>query len=141
MLPDILGIAKKHNLILNHNTLNKKEVQCKCPFCEEDQKPGKQKRFYLSLNTDRQVFRCWFCDEKGGVFRFISLLERKSEDEVIAEFRKQKKSGYNQHPAERLSLSQLRLIGFSQKPNWGELRKQNLTRYKSGINFSMRKGN
>lgn len=133
MLPEILDIAKKHNLTINQNTLNKKEVQCKCPFCGEDEMPGKQKRFYLSLNTDRQVFRCWFCGEKGGVFRFISLLEHKSENEILAEFRKN--SGYRQHPAEKLTLSQLRLIGFDKKPNWGEMRKQNPVMYKNHLNW------
>lgn len=135
MLPEIKDVATNHHLILNKATFNKKEVLCKCPFCGEDAKVGKEKKFYLSLNTQKQLFKCWFCGEKGGVFRFIALLEGKSESEVISEYRRQKGRGYKPHPAEKLSLSQLKLIGFSHKPNWGAMRKRDLVYYKNTLNW------
>lgn len=63
----------------------------KCPFCREDAKLGKEKKFYLSLNTVDQVFKCWFCKESGGVFRLIALLEGAPEGKVIEQFRKHQK--------------------------------------------------
>lgn len=75
MLPEILEVAKKHKLIINPRTLHNEEVLCKCPFCQEDSKPGKNRKYYLSLNAQSQVFKCWFCGESGGVLRFIALLE------------------------------------------------------------------
>ena len=122
MLPEILPVAEKHGLIINERTRGKREVLAKCPFCQEDSKPGKERKYYLSLNTEDQVYRCWFCGEAGGVFRFISLLENVPESEVMDRYRN-KKSGYKPHPAERLTRTQLKLIGIEFRVNWAELRK------------------
>src|SRR5690606_16778645 len=59
----------------------------------------------------------------GGVFRFISLLEGISEDEVIEKYREQKGKKYRPHPAERLTTTQLKLIRYQKKPDWAEIRK------------------
>ncbi|QZT33677.1 hypothetical protein HUR95_15855 [Caldalkalibacillus thermarum TA2.A1] len=122
MLPDIMPVAEQHGLVINERTRGKREVLAKCPFCQEDAKPGKEKKFYLSLNTEDQVFKCWFCGEAGGVFRFISLLEDVPESEVIERYRF-KRGKYKPHPAERLTLHQLKLIDVNFKPHWAELRK------------------
>ncbi|MDQ0338154.1 hypothetical protein J2S00_000938 [Caldalkalibacillus uzonensis] len=134
MLPEILPNAEQHGLIINERTREKREVLAKCPFCEEDSKPGKEKKFYLSLNTQDQVFKCWFCGEAGGVFRFISLLENIPESEVIERYRG-KKGKYKPHPAERLTLSQLRLLGYKLKTPVGGSEKAVL-RLLSGFPFS-----
>lgn len=123
MLPDILPVAERHGLIINDRTRGKREVLAKCPFCGEDSKPEKERKYYLSLNTEDQVYKCWFCGESGGVFRFISLLEGISEDEVVEKYRKQKGKKYKPHPAERLTTTQLKLIGYQKKPDWAEIRK------------------
>jgi hypothetical protein len=125
MLPDILGIARKHQLVLNDRTVHNVEVQCKCPFCGEDGKPGKRRKFYLSLNTKDQVFKCWYCGESGGVFRFIALLEGVSEEEIRARYRRRKRA----HPAERLTRRQRKLIGEVVEPDWDEMKRRDHAYY------------
>lgn len=120
MLPDILSVALKHQLILNGRTLHNIEVLCKCPFCFEDSKPAKKRKYYLSLNTKDQVFKCWFCGESGGVLRFIALLEGLTEEEVRHKYRRKKKS----HPAERLTRRQRKLIGGVCEPDWEAMKKR-----------------
>lgn len=130
MLPDILPVAKKHKLSFYHRSLEREEVLAKCPFCQEDSKPGKERKYYLSLNTVDQVYKCWFCGEAGGVFRFISLLEGVPEQDVIERYREKKGSTYKPHPAERLSVSQYRLMGYKEKPDFVGLRDTNIDLYK-----------
>lgn len=130
MLPEILPVAERHGLKFDPKTLGKKEARAKCPFCKADSAPGKERKFYLSLNTQDQVFKCWYCGESGGVFRFISLLEGIPESDVVERYREQKGKGYKPHPAERLSLSQYRLMGYKQKPDFVGLRKCDLRIYK-----------
>ncbi|KRG16869.1 hypothetical protein ACA29_03040 [Lederbergia galactosidilytica] len=113
MLPKILDIAEENRLTFKRNTYGKKEVLCKCPFCHEDEKPGKTKKFYLSLNTHDQVYRCWFCGEAGGVLQFEAKLTGLSYHEV-----KEKRLGTLRkplHPAERLNPKQLETIGWKEK--------------------------
>lgn len=129
MLPDILEIARSHGLIIDPKTEGKQETLVKCPFCKEDAKPGKEKKFYLSLNTNNQVYKCWFCGESGGVFRFIALLKGISESEAIKKYCK--RNGHKTlHPAERLTTNQLRLLGYKRKPNWAGMRKRDMQYYK-----------
>lgn len=128
MLPDIVGVAEQHELLINPYSRSREEVTCKCPFCHEDSKPGKKRRYYLSLNSKDQVFKCWFCKESGGVLRFISLLEGVSEDQVRQRFRKRKIV----HPAERLSQNQRRRLRQSiggKEPNWSQMRERDFSYY------------
>lgn len=125
MLPEILNIAREHKLVLNNRTLNSIEVLSKCPFCGEDSKPLKRRKYYLSLNTRDQVFRCWFCGESGGVFRFIALLEGVSEESVRSRYRKRKIC----HPAERLTRRQRLLIGEEKQPDWKAMKKRDKSYY------------
>ncbi|GLY12871.1 hypothetical protein [Pseudobacillus badius] len=122
MLPKIFDIAEEQGLTFNPRTLRHKEVYCKCPFCKEDTRPGKEKKFYLSLNTEDQVFRCWFCGERGGVLYFEAKLTGVSYEEV-----KEKRFGKLRkpiHAAERLSPSQLARAG------WKGSKKKNKTVFK-----------
>jgi hypothetical protein len=125
MLPNILDIALKHKLSLSNRTLHKEEVLCKCPFCNEDSKPEKKGKHYLSLNTKDQVFKCWYCGESGGVFRFMALLEGVTEEEVRSRYRKQRVS----HPAERLTRRQRELMGFYVEPDWDAMKKRDYAYY------------
>lgn len=131
MLPSVVEIAKEQGLIFNPSARSRwgVEVTCKCPFCEEDTKPGKQRRYYLSLNSKDQVFKCWFCKESGGVFRFISLLEGVPEEEVRKRYRKRKIL----HPAEQLSRNQRRLAqewnGIATDPDWRKMRERDSAYY------------
>lgn len=129
MLPSILDIAKDHKLIFNPKAYGKKETLCKCPFCEEDTKPAKRKKYYLSLNTEIQVFQCWFCKESGGVFRFISLLEGVPERDVVDRYRKKKGCTYQLHPAEKLTSQQFKLLRL-EKPDWVDIRRFDYQSYK-----------
>ncbi|MFJ2043924.1 hypothetical protein ACIOBL_09985 [Paenibacillus taichungensis] len=128
MLPDIVAIAEQHGLQINPYSRSREEVACKCPFCHEDSKPGKKRRYYLSLNSKDQVFKCWFCKESGGVFRFISLLENIPEEKVKQRFRKRRIV----HPAERLSQNQRRLLREHtgvREPNWKQMRERDFSYY------------
>lgn len=130
MLPNILDIADKHNLTFQQRSYGKKQTLAKCPFCREDEQPRKAKKFYLSLNTEEQVFRCWFCNESGGVFRFIALLEGEAEQAVTNRFRSETPRRHL-HPAEQLTGSQCRLMGLGSRPNWHEIRSFSADHYKS----------
>lgn len=114
ILPNVLEVAKSNHLEVDSKTLNKKEVRCKCPFCYAD---AHKNKYYLSLNEDKNVFKCWYCKESGGVLRFISLLEGKSENELIEQVRQRSGSSYKKHPAEKLTRSQLEAIGYP-KIDW-----------------------
>ncbi len=131
MLPEILEVAEQHQLIINPRTHGKKETTAKCPFCHEDAKPDKKHKYYLSLNTENQVFKCWYCGQSGGVYRFISLLEDIPESEVVERYQKQfGKRRVHLHPVERLTANQFKLMGYRNKPNWFEMRKRDKSYYK-----------
>lgn len=110
MLPNILDIAHAYNLIFDQRNYGKKETLCKCPFCKEDMKPGKDKKFYLSLNTHDQVYKCWFCNEAGGVLQFEAKLSGLPFTKVKEKYFG--KSKRNLHPAFRLTPDQLDKIGW-----------------------------
>lgn len=131
MFPDILSIADQHCLIINSRTRGNEEVLSKCPFCYEDDKPDKKRRYYLSLNTKDRVFRCWFCGESGGVLRFIALLEGVTEEEVRARFRKRKPS----HPAERLTRRQLKLISNGPLTDFPAMKKRDRAYYNRTMDY------
>lgn len=122
MLPNILDIADEHGLTFQPRSYGKKQTVAKCPFCLEDDQPRKRKKYYLSLNTQEQVFQCWFCKESGGVLRFMALLEGVPENEVIDRYRKKSGSTYQRHPAEKLTSSQCKMMGLDAKPDWIDIR-------------------
>lgn len=139
MLPDIVDVAEQHKLEMNTRTRNNKEVLFKCPFCYEDSKPDKKRRYYLSLNSHYQIFKCWFCGESGGVFRFISLLEDKPEREIKQRYRKRKIS--HLHKAEKLTRNQkVKLAEFLgneklQEPDWRMMRERDPSYYQRTLDL------
>lgn len=108
MLPSILNIAETFNLESDPKTYGKKESLFKCPFCLED--ANKPKKYYLSLNTEDNVFKCWYCSESGGVLHFEALLSNKPYEEIREKYFGKRKE--NLHPAYRLSPAQLKEIGW-----------------------------
>ncbi|NRG44251.1 hypothetical protein HRF87_05675 [Bacillus sp. CRN 9] len=129
ILPNIVDVAREFSLEINLKTIGKKEVLSKCPFCHEDSKPSKVKRYYLSLNEDKNVFKCWFCKEFGGVVKFLSLLSGQGETQIIEQLRKENGFKYQKHPAEKLSKYQLKLIGYP-NVNWVKNREYDYELYK-----------
>lgn len=117
ILPNILEVAQSFQIEIDARTIGKKETLAKCPFCNNGY--GKRtKRHYLSLNEDKNLFQCWYCKEHGGVIRFMSLLSGRSEQIILDELRNQySNSTYMKHPAEKLTTSQLKEIGYG-RINW-----------------------
>lgn len=126
ILPNIVDVASKHNLVMNPKTIGKKEVLCKCPFCLEDS--NKKNKYFLSLNGDKNVYKCWYCGLFGGVVKFISLLEGKTESEIIEKLRNENSFNYKKHPAEKLSKAQLKMIGYP-NVNWVKNREYDVELY------------
>lgn len=109
MLPSILDVAENNGLTLNSRTLNKIEVRAKCPFCLEDS--TRQNKFFLSLNIEKNVYKCWYCKQSGGVLDFETRLTGKTYQEVHDKyFGKNRKK---RHYAEYLSPQQLKMIGWN----------------------------
>jgi hypothetical protein len=129
MLPKIVEVAERHGLEINSRSRGRTEVLCKCPFCQEDSKPGKNRKYYLRLNSQAQVFKCFFCNEGGGVLRFISLLDGTPESELANRYRKRKII----HPAERLTRSQRKWLaqrfGYYREPNWENMKNRDRAYY------------
>lgn len=112
MLPEILKVAEEYGLTFNPRYHGKKETLCKCTFCEEDSKPGKGNKFYLSLNTQDQVYKCWYCGVSGGVLDFEAKLSGLPYNKVREKYFGKRKKPV--HPAESLNARQLRLIGWAE---------------------------
>lgn len=131
MLPSIVDIARQHNLTLIQPKGRSKEMTGKCPFCRADE--GRRDKHYLSLNIVDNVFRCWHCAERGGVCRFEALLTGIPESEVTDKYRRnpERKS----HPAEKLTLSQLRLINFDGMKKLQDMKKRNPAYYKRTLDW------
>lgn len=129
ILPDVLEVALSHGLELAPGTLTKREVLCKCPFCREDQKPGKHRRYHLSLNPEKQTFKCWSCGEAGGVLRFVSLLTGTPEEQLLQQVRKRRLD----HPAEGLTHRQRQLLvqayGYAVEPDWNRMKNRDKAYY------------
>lgn len=128
ILPNIVDVALEHNLTVKSGTIGKKEVLCKCPFCLEDS--NKPKKYYLSLNENKNVFKCWYCKEHGGVLKLLSFLTNQRESEIIESLRKKNGFSYKKHPAEKLSRGQLRMIGYP-NINWVKNREFDVELYKA----------
>ena len=58
----IVDAARRCGLVLNDRTLGRTEVEASCPFCG-DRGAGKH---HLSLNTDKDVYRCNLCGAHGN---------------------------------------------------------------------------
>ena len=65
-----------------------------------------------SLNTQDQVYKCWYCGVSGGVLDFEGKLSGISYNEVREKYFGKRKKPV--HPAESLNTHQLRLIGWAE---------------------------
>lgn len=120
IFPDILDVAARYNLLAQQKSAPRGEIRVHCPFCAEV--VGKaDHEFHLYLSPLKNTFHCFRCQTKGGVAKFIGLLEGKGEQEVIDEYKakhdaakrkKQKKRAWENHPAMKLSAHQWKLMGF-----------------------------
>lgn len=111
MLPSILKVAERYSVTLDKKTMGNKESRAKCPFCLED--ANRHNKYFLSLNIESNVFKCWFCKKSGGVLKFESLLSGKSFQEVKESYFGKRKG--NSHPAYNLSPEQLDKIGWRER--------------------------
>ena len=68
----IVDAARRCGLVLNDRTLGRTEVEASCPFCG-DNGPGK---YHLSLNTDKDVYRCVLCGEHGNSVTLYARMRR-----------------------------------------------------------------
>ena len=66
----ILDAAARCGLHFDHRTLGRSEVEATCPFCG-DHGPGK---YHLSLNTDRDFYRCNLCGASGNSLTLYARL-------------------------------------------------------------------
>ncbi|WP_067729852.1 hypothetical protein [Oceanobacillus damuensis] len=112
MLPSILDVAQLYDLQFNPRSFGKRETLCKCPFCKADSHPGKRKKYYLSLNTEDNVYKCWYCKESGGVIDFEVKLSGKAFSEVKQKYFKKRKKAV--HLAYELDPYQLEIIGWKE---------------------------
>jgi len=127
ILPNILDVANQHHLEVDRKTIGRKETRFKCPFCFAD--ANRRGKYYLSINEHKNIFKCWHCQESGGVLKLISFLENKPESEMIEQLRKSNGSNYEKHPAEKLTRSQLKWIGY-EKIDWIKNRQYDVGLYK-----------
>jgi len=125
VLPVITDIADQHSIECDPRSLSKKEVRYKCPFCLQDS--NKRNKFYLSLNPEKNVFKCWYCKESGGVLVFESKLTGKTYEDV----KKKYFQGTTFHPAQLLSPKQLKQI------DWDKVKKENYEQYKRSLDEVM----
>ena len=111
---------------LNSGRVSKKEEHLfECPFCNDGSGHSK-KKYKLSINANKNVFKCWRCGRSGGALDFITTVDRVSRTEavkIVYGTRDVRINGSNsadnyEHPAKKLSAKQLRLIGFESLPGY-----------------------
>ncbi|KAA9019003.1 CHC2 zinc finger domain-containing protein [Niallia endozanthoxylica] len=136
ILPNILDVAEQYHLEADRKTIGKKETRFKCPFCHAD--ANRLKKYFLSINEEKNVFKCWSCQESGGVLKLIAFLENKSEQEMIEQLRTNNGFNYQKHPAERLTRNQLKMIGY-EKIDWIKNREYDVELYKHFRNYVYQK--
>jgi uncharacterized Zn-finger protein len=136
ILPNILDVAEQYNLEADRKTIGKKEARFKCPFCHAD--ANRSQKYFLSINEDKNVFKCWYCQASGGVLKLMSFLENKSEQEIIEQLRGNNGFSYQKHPVEKLTRSQLKMIGY-EKIDWVKNREYDIELYKHFRNYVYQK--
>ena len=77
----IVDAARRCGLVLNDRTLGRTEVEASCPFCG-DHGAGK---YHLSLNTDKDVYRCNLCGAHGNSVTLYSRVMNVSNREAYAD--------------------------------------------------------
>jgi hypothetical protein len=76
----IVDTARKCGIRFNERTLGRIEVEAACPFCGD-----KPKRYHLSLNTSRDLYRCNFCGASGNSVSLYARLNNISNAEAARE--------------------------------------------------------
>lgn len=66
---DATKILEHYNLTYENKGSNKNYVWICCPFHAGDRDPS------LSVNLDRNIFKCWGCKKVGNIFSFIVEIE------------------------------------------------------------------
>lgn len=119
ILPNIVHVALEKGLTVDEKTLGKDEVRFICPWCGDETNKGRRRRkYHLSLNPNpgKNIYKCWYCHENGGVVDFIAKLEGRTAEDVLDGIKKEKgistKKRPPRHPFETLSYNQLKLIGY-----------------------------
>ncbi|MHB1418054.1 MAG: CHC2 zinc finger domain-containing protein [Bacillota bacterium] len=122
ILPDIWNVAQNHGLSQYRSVSGRpNERRVNCPFC------GDTKGQHLYLNTEKNTFKCYRCSASGGVIAFIALLTGRTEQDVLEELKGEQPKQIKKariHPAEKLSVMQLRMMGYRSRPNWQLMRKR-----------------
>lgn len=136
ILPNILNVAEQYYLEADRKTIGKKETRFKCPFCHAD--ANRSQKYFLSINADKNVFKCWYCQKSGGVLKLMSFLENKSEQEIIEQLRENNGFSYQKHPVEKLTRSQLKMINY-EKIDWIKNREYDIELYKHFRNYVYQK--
>lgn len=119
-LPNLLDYAIDQGIAYQASTLNKDDVYCECPFCKEKDKS----KFKLTINKQKNVFRCFICGKTGNTIYFMEWFEKKPRELIYKEMRQAagideasyQKRMENKHPAERLTSAQLKLIHYVSRP-------------------------
>lgn len=104
-LPAILDIAEEYGVDIDPKTIDKKETMAICPFCNSS-------NHKLSINAEKNVFKCWVCAERGGVLAFEAKLSGKGFNQIKAKYFGTKSNIKKKHPAYELTPDQLKQIGF-----------------------------
>lgn len=119
ILPNILDVAIKHNIEFSGRNVSGRaaEKTAVCPFHKQN-----RRQYHLYINAEKNTFKCQACGEKGGVLKFISLLENRSEQDILAEIKGQipARSKKPSHPALTLNGYQLKLMDIQPRSNWPE---------------------
>ena len=66
----IVDAARRCGVLINNGTLEKREVEARCPFCGD-----KPNRYHLSLNTEKDLYRCFLCGESGNSVSLYARLK------------------------------------------------------------------
>src|SRR5699024_3958241 len=115
-------------LDIDEKTRNKKEISAECPFCVAESKKDK---FYLSLNPEKNVFKCWFCKKYGDAIQFESLLENEEYQNIYKKYFSNKKRK-NKHPVFNLTPDQLIVI------DWQKVKVEDFETFKKRKNEVLR---
>ena len=73
-----MDAARRCGLVLNSRTLGRTEVEASCPFCG-DRGTGK---YHLSLNTEKDQYRCNLCGAHGNSVTLYAALKGVSNGEA-----------------------------------------------------------
>lgn len=82
-----MKIAELKQLLIDHkiyNHENEKNFITKCIFCGDHPNLSKQKHLYISKDPEVPLYRCFFCNTSGTIYKLVfSLTGSKKETEKI----------------------------------------------------------